>query len=113
MERKKEILRDHFTKSTPIPVLARLNDINPITLYSWKRAMKNKDPNQINLKELLAENENLKAENKKLLRAVGKAQLRNETAEEIIEDYKKKISHQQLQEQESLSKVANRKRVKK
>jgi hypothetical protein len=58
--------REHSLKGTPIPVLARLNDIHPITLYSWKRKMTNES--SIDVKALLREIEQLKKDKNKLLK---------------------------------------------
>lgn len=101
-EQKRLILHDHFSKGTPIPVLARLNFISPITLYNWKRNM-SQDSSKINVKELLLEIEQLKNDKNKLLKKVGESVLREEVAQDIIEFYKKKILEQELEEQKSLS----------
>jgi len=98
---KNDILREHSLKGTPIPVLARLNDVHPITLYNWKRKMTNES--SVDVKALLREIEQLKKDKNKLLKKVGELTLSEEVGQDIIEFYKKKILEQKLQEQENLS----------
>ena len=101
-QQKMMILQDHFSKKTPIQVLARLHSISPITLYSWKRTM-SQDESKINIEELLKENAQLKKDKNKLLKKVGESALREEVAQDIIEFYKKKIFEQELEEQKNSS----------
>ena len=102
-ERKHQILNEHLIKGIPIPIVARTHDINPVTLYYWKRKMSEENTDQIDVKKLLKEIEELKSDKSKLLKKVGELTLSNEVGQDIIDFYKKKILEDQLKERKSSS----------
>lgn len=102
-QQKEEILQEHRVKGVPIKVLARVHDINAVTLYQWKRAMRDKPESNIDVGDLLKQIEQLKKDKDKLLKKVGESCLREEVAQDIIDFYKKKILEQELIEQKSSS----------
>jgi len=102
-EQKEEILQEHSVKGVPISVLARAHGINAVTLYQWKRAMREKPESNIDVADLLKQIDQLKKDKDKLLKKVGESCLREEVAQDIIDFYKKKILEQELIEQKSLS----------
>lgn len=59
-----EILREISSGSASLSDLARKHDIHPVTIYSWKRTLREtmKKPEEPNLDEILKENERLKLE---------------------------------------------------
>lgn len=97
LEQKREILSDHFDKGISISVLARKNGIHPVTLYSWKRKMKDNEVTQsVDIQELFLEVKKLKSELKKSKQVIGDLMLDKQAAEEIIDYYKKKLMNDQL-----------------
>lgn len=103
-DQKVQILQEHHSKGVPISVLARVHDINAVTLYQWKRAMKDKPETNIDVADLLKQIDQLKKDKDKLLKKVGESSLREEVAQDIIDFYKKKILEQELIEQKNSSK---------
>jgi len=110
--RKMEILREISSGSASLSDLARKHDIHPVTIYSWKRTLREtmKKPEELNLDEILKENERLKLENLALKEtvsdlAVGKRI--QECANDILRraQLKKKLSSQKKS-----SKNSNKKR---
>jgi transposase-like protein len=102
-EQKIQILEENRVKGVPISVLARVHGINAVTLYQWKRAMRNKPESQIDVEDLLKQIDQLKKDKDKLLKKVGESTLREEVALDIVEFYKKKILEQELIERKSSS----------
>lgn len=106
-EQKFNILSDHFEKGTPISELARLNGINPVTLYQWKRLMSDKKENpneENNLDEIKAELEKLRSENKNLTKALGQLTLDNQCLKDVTAFLKKKYHNHLLEQQKNSSK---------
>jgi transposase-like protein len=102
-DQKEEILQEHRIKGVPISVLARVHGINAVTLYQWKRAMRDKPDSSIDVADLLKQIDQLKKDKDKLLKKVGESSLREEVAQDIIDFYKKKTLEQELIEQKSSS----------
>lgn len=98
-ELKNLLISEHFENGTSISELARRNHMHPITLYAWKRKMSEQNQNPLDLKKLLEEIENLKKENKQLQKSLGKATLKNECLEDIVEYLKKREREDQLKKQ--------------
>jgi putative transposase len=84
------ILSEHFDKGTPISELARINKINPVTIYNWKKAMGEKPKETLDIQEILLELENLKKENNILKKVIGNKEVDLEICKDIIEFLKKK-----------------------
>ena len=103
-EQKFIILKEHFDKGTSISELARLNQINPVTLYQWKRQMGDQPEEKINIQEILDENLKLKKDIERLTKALGNAHLDVECSKEIISILKKKSQEHQLKQQKKSSK---------
>ena len=62
--KKMEILREISSGSISLSNLARKHDIHPVTIYSWKRTLREtmKKPEEADIAEILKENERLKLE---------------------------------------------------
>lgn len=62
--KKMEILREISSGASTLSDLARKHDIHPVTIYSWKRNLRElmKKPEEPNITEILTENEKLKLE---------------------------------------------------
>ena len=100
-DEKMSILCRHFKEGVSISELARVNNISPITLYSWKRKMNNK-PKKADLpeiKELIKQIENLKKENKSLKKIVGEQVLDIDCLKDLNEFLKKRELKEQLKKQ--------------
>ena len=105
-DEKMSILSRHFKEGVSISELARVNSINPITLYSWKRKMSDK-PKKSDLpevQELLKQIENLKKENKSLKKIVGEQVLDIDCLKDLNEFLKKRDLEEQLKRQKLSSK---------
>lgn len=100
-EKKEMILREHYSTGISVPVLARKYGIHAITLYAWKRYMKDKkdqtemDPEFI--QNLIEENDRLKGQNKDLLAKVGDLSIKNDILKDGIEIAQKKAFLKSLQ----------------
>lgn len=105
-EEKISILSRHFQEGVSISELARVNSINPVTLYSWKYKMSNKPKkdNLLDVKKILEENAELKKQNKSLKKIVGEQVLDIDCLKDLNEFLKKKDLERQLKKQESSSK---------
>ena len=100
---KISILSRHFQEGVSISELARVNDINPVTLYSWKRLMNNKPKKDElpDIKKLLDEINELKKQNKSLKKIVGEQVLDIDCLKDLNEFLKKRDLERQLKKQES------------
>lgn len=108
-EEKISILSRHSKEGVSISELARVNSINPVTLYSWKYQMKSKPKKDEapDFKELIAEVDELKKQNKSLKKIVGEQVLDIDCLKDLNEFLKKKDLERQLKKQEnSLKKTA-------
>ena len=105
-QEKISIISRHFKEGISISELARVNDIHPVTLYSWKRHMskKPKEDDLLNIKKILEENAELKKQNKSLKKIVGEQVLDIDCMKDLIEFLKKKELGAQLKKQKSSSK---------
>lgn len=102
---KMSILSRHFKEGVSISELARVNRVNPVTLYSWKRKMNDKPKKQdfVDIKKILEENAELKKQNKSLKKIVGEQVLDIDCLKDLNEFLKKKDLERQLKRQESSS----------
>ena len=100
-EKKKSIVKEHYSQRISIPVLARKYGVHAITLYSWKRQMKHKkDESPINaeyIQKLIEENDKLKAENQNLKAKVGELAIKNDILKDGLEIVQKKAILKALQ----------------
>ena len=81
-ETKVRIIKEHYSQGVSIPVLARKYGLHAITLYNWKRQMKQRKTeapiNPEYIQKLIAENDNLKNENQLLKAKVGDLTIKND-----------------------------------
>lgn len=116
--------RKHFSKSQKVKILselesglitnsalARKHGIQPVTIYNWKRSMRDdmKKPDSIDVEELMAENKRLKSEVTALKDTVSDLAVSKkilQTANDILQEakLKKKLSLQRKQSRGSVSK---------
>lgn len=96
---KEQILKEHLEQGTPISQLARKNGINAVTIYLWKRNMKNEDDTitPAKIRELLLENSTLKNENRQLKFKVADLAVTNDILTEAIDISKKRELLKQAQ----------------
>ena len=100
-EKRRLVIKEHFSTGISIPVLARKYGIHAITLYGWKRNMNQKkeqsetDPEFI--KKLIEENDRLKVENKNLMAKVGDFSIRIDILKDAVEIAQKKVILKALQ----------------
>jgi transposase-like protein len=100
-EKKRLIVKEHFSTGIPVTVLARKYGIHAITLYGWKRQMNHKkeqseiDPEFI--QKLIEENDKLKAENQNLKAKVGDLAIKNDILKDGLEIAQKKAILKALQ----------------
>lgn len=94
-EKKEFIVKEHLSTGISVPVLARKYGIHAITLYGWKRSMKNKkDDTKVDLefiRKLIEENDRLKEENKNLLAKVGDFAVKNDILKDAVSIAQKKV----------------------
>lgn len=109
--KKMEILREINKGSTSLSDLARIHDIHPVTIYSWKRTLREtmKKSEEPNVSEILKENERLKLENLALKETVSDLAVRKrivECANDILKraQLKKKLSLQKKSSKSSSKK---------
>lgn len=94
-EKKEFIVKEHLSTGISVPVLARKYGIHAITLYGWKRSMRNKkDDTKVDLEfiqKLIEENNRLKEENKNLLAKVGDFAVKNDILKDAVSIAQKKV----------------------
>ena len=101
LEKKQAILKEHHSLGIPVTVLARKYGIHAITLYNWKRQMKQKkdeaviDP--IFIQKLIEENDRLKDENQNLKAKIGDLSIKNDILKDGLEIVQKKAILKALQ----------------
>ena len=105
-QEKISIISRHFEEGISISELARVNDIHPVTLYSWRRHMsdKPKKDDTVDMKKLVEELNALKKENKSLKSIVGEQVLDIACLKDLNEFLKKRELEQQLKKQKNSSK---------
>jgi len=107
-ELKLQLLSEHFEKGTSISELSRLNGIHPVTLYKWKRLMKDDLEGKPDVNMLRQEIKKLQKEKDQLLKAYGAAKLDNELLIDLTNFLKKKYQkHQSKQQKNSLKEAEN------
>jgi transposase-like protein len=110
-QQKEAILKENQDHGVPIAQLARKNGIHAVTIYQWKRNMKQDDdlltPEKI--RELLLENSKLKSENMHLKIKVADLSVTNDILTDAIEISKKRAL---LKQAELAAKSKNLKNIK-
>ncbi len=100
-EKKKFIINEHYSSGISIPVLARKYGVHAITLYNWKRQMKEKKTDtKIDhefIQKLIAENDQLKTENLNLKAKVGDLTIKNDILKDGLAIVQKKAILKALQ----------------
>lgn len=100
-EKKRLIVQEHYSQGISIAVLARKYGIHAITLYSWKRQMKQKkDESPISaeyIQKLIEENDKLKGEVQTLKAKVGDLTIKNDILKDGLEIVQKKAILKALQ----------------
>ena len=100
-EKKKLIIKEHYSQGISIPVLARKYGVHAITLYNWKRLMNHKkDESPINpeyIQKLIEENDKLKSEVQTLKAKVGDLTIKNDILKDGLEIVQKKALLKALQ----------------
>lgn len=106
---KAQILLEHIDQGIPISQLARKNGISAVSIYQWKRLMKQDDENlsPASIKELLFEIASLKQENKKLKVKVADLSVSNDILTDALDIVKKRALLRQAQLQENSKKAKN------
>lgn len=93
-EKRESIINEHYSMGIPLPVLARKYGVHAMSLYYWKRQMKDKkDESQISpefIRKLIEENDQLKNENKNLKAKIGDLAIKNDILKDGIEIIQKK-----------------------
>ena len=109
--RKMEILRELESSSLSLSDLARKHDIYPVTVYSWKRTLREsiKKPEQFDIDELLKEVDRLKLENSALKDTVSDLAVSNR----ILECSNKLLKRDQLKKKLLTLKKSSKKSIKK
>lgn len=105
-EQRYSILSQHIDEGISISELSRKYQINPVTIYAWKRNMAKEEKNELDPTELLEEIERLKSENSKLKSAVAEQALDIQTLKQFQAFLKKKSRQAEL----SKSKASSKKR---
>lgn len=88
---KRAILEELDSQEISISLLSRRYGIHPVTIYTWRRKMK--DDKKQKSKELIRENEKLKAENELLKKVLAEASIEKyilQTANDILKKKEKK-----------------------
>ena len=101
IEKKQLILKEHHSLGIPITVLARKYGVHAITLYKWKRQMKQKKDEPIVERELMQklieENDRLKCEVHNLKAKIGDLSIKNDILKDGLEIVQKKAILKALQ----------------
>ena len=106
-----EILRELESSGLSLSDLARKHDIHPVTVYSWKRTLREsmKKPEQIDIDELLKEVDRLKLENSALKDTVSDLAV----SKRILECSNKLLKRDQLKKKLLTLKKSSKKSIKK
>ena len=110
--KKMEILREISSGSCSLSDLARKYDIHPVTIYSWKRNLRElmKKPEEPNIAEILTENEKLKLEVAALKETVSDLAVRKRILECSNDIYKRDALKKKLSMQKTSSKSLKKKK---
>jgi transposase-like protein len=110
--RKLEILRELQESEITLSDLARKHDIHPVTIYSWKRTLREtmKKPEEIDVAELLKEVDRLKEENLALKETVSDLAVRKRILEVSNDVYKRDQLKKKLAMQKKSSKYLAKKK---
>ncbi len=102
-EKKNQIIKEHQFDGISIPVLARKYGVHAITLYNWKRKMKQKTNESLitpeYIQKLIEENDLLKKENHNLKAKVGDLSIKNDILKDGIDIIQKKVALKALGQQ--------------
>lgn len=100
-EKKELIVNEHYSTGISLPVLARKYGVHAMSLYNWKRQMKDKkDESAISpefFRKLIEENDRLKSENKNLKAKIGDLAIKNDILKDGMEIVQKKAALKALQ----------------
>lgn len=89
-EQKKELLLEIKKSGITHAEFARRKGIHPVTIYQWKREMRNiQSTDDHNIDEILLEIDKLKKENKQLKEVVGELSIDKKILETAVDVYKK------------------------
>jgi transposase-like protein len=102
-QQKYVILQEHTEKGFSISELAKIYDIHPMTIYSWKYKMNDKPKEEQDLAEIVKELQELKSQNKKLTNALGELTLDNQCLKDLNQFLKKKYQNHLLEQQKTSS----------
>jgi transposase-like protein len=110
--KKIEILREISSGSYSLSDLARKHDIHPVTIYSWKRNLRElmKKPEEADIAAILEENEKLKLENLSLKETVSDLAVRKRILECSIDIYKRDQLKKKLSMQKKSLKSSSKKK---
>lgn len=101
-EKRESIINEHYSMGISLPVLARKYGVHAMSLYHWKRQMKDKkDESQISpefIRKLIEENDQLKNENKNLKAKIGDLAIKNDILKDGMEIVQKKAALKALQQ---------------
>ena len=101
---KRKILSELESGDMTHSELARRHGIHPITIYAWKRTMRNDKPtNQPAYDELLDENSGLKEEISNLKKALGEMAVDNQILKTANDVLKKMEREEKLKSSKKLS----------
>ena len=109
--RKMEILRELESSGLSLSDLARKHDIHPVTVHLWKRTLREsmKNPEEIDIAELLKEIERLKLENSALKETVSDLAV----GKRILECSNELLKRDQLKKKLLMQKKSSKKSVRK
>jgi len=110
--KKIEILREVSSGVSTLSDLARKHDIHPVTIYSWKRNLRElmKKPEEADIAAILAENEKLKLKVSALEETVSDLAVRKRILECSNDIYKRDALKKKLSTQKTSSKSLKKKK---
>jgi transposase-like protein len=111
--KKMEILREISSGSSTLSDLARKYDIHPVTIYSWKRNLREqimKKPEEPDIAAILKENEKLKLKVSALEETVSDLAVRKRILECSNDIYKRDALKKKLSMQKTSSKNLKKKK---
>ena len=112
-EKKELIVNEHYSTGISLPVLARKYGVHAMSLYNWKRQMKDKkDESAISpefIRKLIEENDRLNNENKNLKAKIGDLAIKNDILKDGMEIVQKKAALKALQPPKKSKRLAGMK----